>query len=111
VDRPLPEDTYERGTLFFKLVEGLPQEPGARFNFNVYFTGSDEVRPITLHVEQPVEIDTPLGRFEVTPILTQGAEPENVMYVTRGEGPRLVRVDVVGLPMHFELVSTDVPPG
>ena len=111
MDQPLPPVSYERGTLFFKLVEGLPLVPGERYDTHVFFSLEGQVREISLHVSDPVEIETPLGTFETIPVITQGGSPNNIMYVTTGEQPRIVRIDVLGQSMHFELVATDPPVG
>ena len=111
VDRVLPSGAYERGTLLFKLVEGLPLEASARFTASVYFAQSDEVRRVTLDVGDAEQVDVPAGSFAAWPVTTRGASPENVVYVSVATPHRIVRIDVVGQPMHFELVESTSPPG
>ena len=52
-------------------------------------------------------IDTPLGRFDTYRARVAGGTPENVVYVAKGEQPHIVRVDVVGNDMRFELLEIE----
>lgn len=86
----------------FGLVAGLPLKAGYSVSLPWYNTLSNTIETIRL-VHAGIEtVSTPAGTFEAHKVDLKDGTPENVIYVTTALPQRIVRIDVVGQPMHFE---------
>jgi len=86
----------------FGLIAGLPLEEGFSVKLPWYNTLSNKLQDIELVHAGIVTVNTPAGTFEAHKIDLTGGTPENIIYVSTGLPQKIVRIDVVGQPMHFE---------
>lgn len=86
----------------FGVIAGLPLAEGFSVDMPWYNTLSNTVENITLAHVGFETVETPAGSFEAHKIHIQNGTPENMVYVTKSMPQRIVRIDVIGMPMHFE---------
>lgn len=85
----------------FGLIAGLPLAEGFSVDIPWYNTLSNSIESITLAHTGFETVETPAGTFETHKVHIQKGTPENMVYVTRAMPHRIVRIDVLGRPMHF----------
>ena len=95
-----PENTTLR-ILSFILPLVLSQESGASASYHWYAPLGNVVEPVTLTAHDGGKVDTPAGAFDTVRFELRGGTPENDIYVTRGDDPRIVQIDVLGQPFQF----------
>ncbi len=86
----------------FGLIAGLPLREDFSVSLPWYNTLSNTVETITLAHTGFETVETPAGTFETHKVHIQNGTPENMVYVTTTLPQRIVRIDVLGQPMHFE---------
>ena len=96
----LPADLTMRMTTFV-LPLALSQEEGAAVSYHWYSPLSDQIAPVTLTARERANVETPAGSFEAVRFELRGAQPENDIYVSVGDAPQIVRIDVLGQPFQF----------
>ena len=106
VDQEGPEGTMLRGSVLL-LVSALPLADGRKFHATWFSSLGGQHEDVTVTVSDGGPIDTPLGRFDTYRAKVAGGTPENVVYVAKGEQPHIVRVDVLGNDMRFELLEIE----
>lgn len=92
----------------FGLVAAMPLREGFKTTLPWFNTLVNRVEDVAVIVAGSETTDTPAGRFQTYKIELRGGSPENIMYVTQTTPRQIVRIDVVGHPMHFELAATPV---
>ena len=96
----LPADLTMRMSAFV-LPLMLSQTAGTSVSFHWYSPLSDQVNPVTLTAREQVVVETPAGSFETVRFEIRGPQPENDIYVTIGDAPKVVRIDVLDQPFQF----------
>ncbi len=104
VDREMPAGTVLRGSVLL-LLSALPLEAGSTFHATWFSSIGGVLEDVTVSVSDGGTIATPLGDYDTYRVLVAGGTPENVVYVAKGRQPHIVRVDVSGQDMHFELLE------
>ena len=103
VDRNLPEDCFERTSVFF-LCHAMPLKAGADFTIPWYNPYDDKTKTIRVTVEGETVVDTAAGRFDTWKVGLTGGEPSQVVYITRETPRKIVKIEVVGQPWTYELL-------
>lgn len=85
----------------FGVVAGLPLGEGFALKLPWYNSLSNTVQNIALVHDGITTIETPAGSFEAHKIDLKGGTPENIIYVSTSLPQKIVRIDVVGQPLHF----------
>lgn len=88
-----------RGTSFI-LPLVLP-DAGEPVTYDWYAALANAVGSVSLTAVDGGTIETPAGSFDTIRYELRGGSPENDIYVTRGPERRVVRIDVLGMPMQF----------
>ena len=99
---------YER-TAFFAALRGMNLTPGEEFSLTWFNVHADGLEDVTVHVGDVTEVIVPAGTFEVLPLEIVAPSITNVVYVTTAMPRDVVRVDVGGMPMVFELAAVAIP--
>lgn len=99
---------YER-TAFFAALRGMALTPGEEFTLTWFNVHADGLEDAAIHVGEVTEVTVPAGTFEVMPVEIVSPSVTNVVYVTTATPRDVVRVDVVGMPMVFELAGVALP--
>lgn len=86
----------------FGLIAGLPLGEGFSLKLPWYNSLSNKIQNIELVHDGITTIETPAGSFDTHKIDLKGGTPANIIYVSTGLPQKIVRIDVVGQPMHFE---------
>ena len=101
--------SVQPGTLLRALTFVLPlvldPAPGQEISYPWLAPLGGEVATVTLSSSDGGEIETPAGTFDTTLWQLRGGTPENDIYVSRGENPRIVRIDVLEQPLRFLAVD------
>lgn len=89
------------------LVPALPLALNTRWTFDVFASGENLVRPMSLTVADLVSVTVPAGTFETFRVDLDGA-PQRVSYfVTRQPPHRIVRLTIANTPVEFLAVPAD----
>lgn len=86
----------------FGLIAGMPLAEGFSIELPWYNSLSNVIETIDLVHDGITTIEAPAGTFEAHKIDLKGGTPENIIYVSTSLPQKIVRIDVVGQPMHFE---------
>ena len=100
IDTETPQDVILRAVTFL-LPLVASQEPGASLSFTWYAPLGNAVQSVTLTARDGGVVETPAGEFETVCYELRGGSPENDIYLSRGDNPNIVRIDVVGQPLQF----------
>ena len=105
VDRDLPAGATLRGAALF-LAPALPlTDVGARLELDWFAPLTAATAQVTFETTGIEQVTVPAGTFETYRVELTGGQPGNVLFITREEPHRTVRIDVVGRPMQIELVE------
>jgi predicted Zn-dependent peptidase len=112
--RPTPQErtidtTLAAGTLddnqLGVFVLALPYAAGARWSVPVFSSGQGTVRTVTVAVTGEETVTTPAGTFQTWKVEVAGMEQTVNMYISKDERPALIRLELVGAPLAFELTG------
>lgn len=106
LDAVLPPGTLERTQLFF-LIAALPHAEGSIHELVWYDTYFGQIQEIVAAATQAERIEVPVGTFDTWRVELRGGTPSQVVWVTRQAPHRLVRIEVVGQPWVYELISAE----
>jgi hypothetical protein len=97
------------GTIDLNLIQPLlpflSLQPGASFTVNAFDAGSNVVRVVTLKVTGTEEVTVPAGTFSAFRITLSGLEQSAIYFVSTDIPHRVVKTELVGQPVSFELVQ------
>lgn len=85
----------------FGLIAGLQLGDGFSLKLPWYNSLSNTIENIELVHDGITTVETPAGTFEAHKIDLKDGTPENIVYVSTSLPQKIVRIDVVGQPMHF----------
>jgi hypothetical protein len=104
IDTTLVAGTVDDNALTV-LVAALPLAEGASFTLNVFESGEGALKPYTLTVSGIEEVTVPAGTFQAFRVESSGGAQPFVFYVSQDTPRRLVKIEIVGQPVAFELVN------
>ena len=104
VDTTLADGVYESNQIQ-ALVPAMPLEDGARFTLKAYSANEGKVQTLSIVVEGVEAVTVPAGTFQAFRISLTGVETPMLMHVSREAPRRVVRLELVGQPLVFELVQ------
>ncbi|MDH3458690.1 MAG: insulinase family protein, partial [Gemmatimonadota bacterium] len=104
IDTTLVEGTVDDNTLTM-LIPALPLAEGAAFTVNVFESSEGSAKPYTLTVLGTESVTVPAGTFDTFKVESSGGAQPFVFYVTRETPRRLVKIEIVGQPVSFELAN------
>jgi len=96
----MPKDVIFRGAVF-GLSAGLPLKKDDVYKVKWFAPLGGVLQDVELAVEGEETVSVPAGEFETIKLHVK-AQPENMIYVTKAEPRRVVRIDVIGMDMVFE---------
>jgi hypothetical protein len=83
----------------------LPWAAGARFNIPVFSGGTGTTRTATASVTGEESVTTPAGTFQTWKVDITGLDQTVTMYISKEQAPVLVKLEIVGQPVAFELTG------
>ncbi|WP_417459569.1 hypothetical protein [Kordiimonas sp.] len=86
-------------------VAAMPLDVGFENSFDWFNTLANRTETVKISVTGTQEVETPAGNFDTYVVEISGGTPENIVYVTKTKPRRIVRIDVVGRPLHFLLAA------
>jgi zinc protease len=86
------------------VVPALPLAEGASFTAMVFNSADASIKPFTVAVESVEDVTVPAGTFSVFRVSLAGGSAPATLYVTRETPRRVVKLEIVGQPILFELV-------
>lgn len=108
IDLTQSAPVYER-TAYFAALRGRDLQPGEEFALTWFNVHADGLEDATVRVGEVTEVTVPAGTFEVLPVEITAPSVTNTIYVTTAMPRDVVRVDVHGMPMVFELAGIAQP--
>ncbi|HXV87276.1 MAG TPA: insulinase family protein, partial [Gemmatimonadales bacterium] len=90
---------------FQPLVATLALAEGASFTVPAFEASENSVRTMNVRVAGLEDLTVPAGTFPVFRIEISGPQQPLVFFVTREAPRRLVKIEIVGQPLGFELVK------
>jgi zinc protease len=104
IDTTVAAGTYD-GHVLAPLVAALPLAPGAPLSLPVFSMQARSVHVITVAVDSLETVTVPAGTFKVYRVRGVGGDSGLVWYVTSDTPRRIVKTEIVGTPVVFELVK------
>lgn len=104
VDTTLAPGTYDDNVVNL-IVPALGLTPGKTFHVTLFSTGEGTAKPYTFKVGTPESVTVPAGTFQAYRIEVTGSQSPFVIHVTTEAPRRVVRTEIVGQPVVFELVK------
>ena len=86
-------------------MPALPLATGKSFGVNVFSSGDASAKVITVKVAGEDSVTVPAGTFRVFKVEVSGGEMPARLYVSRDAPRRIVKLELVGAPIVFELVK------
>ncbi len=105
VDTTVAEGTLDASAIQ-PLVAALPLAEGASFSIPVFEPAEERTRTLTVRVAGVTDVTVPAGNFSVYRVEVSGTPQPFVFYVTREAPRRLVKIEIVGQPLTFELATS-----
>ena len=90
---------------FQPLAAALPLAEGASITIAAFEASESATRTLTAKVGQVQDVIVPAGTFAAFKVELSGGQSPFVMYLSRETPRRLLRVEIVGQPLVFELVK------
>ncbi len=87
------------------LIPALPLADGETFTLNVLDTEDGSIKPYTMTVEGVEEIAVPAGTFGTFRLAVSGGDETFTFYISQDTPRRIVKWEIVGQPVAFELVE------
>lgn len=103
IDTALAEGVLDENSLFLALA-ALPWASGARFTLPVFSGGEGTVNQITFAVTGEETVTVPAGAFPCWRVDVTGGPVPVAACVTREAPYSIVRIEITGAPLAFELV-------
>jgi len=104
VDTALAAGTYDENCVAV-LVPALALAPGQTFTVNTFSSGDGAIRTLTLKVAGLDSVTVPAGTFRAYQVQVTGGTSPFVLYVSADSPRRVVKIEVVGQPLVFELLN------
>jgi zinc protease len=86
------------------IVRALPLRPGAAFSFPVLSVGDRSIKTLTVQVGGVDSVSVPAGTFRAFKVDVSGGGVPFVFYVSESAPRRVLKVEIVGTPVTFDLV-------
>ena len=83
----------------------LPWALNTRWTFQVFVSGENRIRPMTLTAADIAQVNTPAGRFECYRADLEGGQQRVSFFVTTALPHRVVRVELANSPVVFMAMS------
>lgn len=103
------DTTVAAGTIdmnaFQPLVAALPLAEDASFTVGAFEASENTVRTLTVKVSGAADVTVPAGTFPAYRLEVSGTPQPLVFFVSRAAPQRLLRIELVGQPLSFELVK------
>lgn len=104
VDTALAAGTLDVSA-FQPLVAALPLSEGANFSLQVFEPAEKRTRTLSVKVAGVTDLTVPAGSFSAYKVEVSGTPQPFVFYVSRETPRRLVKIEIVGQPLTFELAG------
>lgn len=86
------------------ILRALPLRPGASFSFPVFTVAGRSITTLTVQVAAVDTLSVPAGTFRAFKVEVSGGEVPFVFYVSEDAPRRILKEEIVGTPVVFELV-------
>jgi zinc protease len=103
VDTALAGGTYDDNAISL-ILPALPLEAGRTIALSVFSSGDGTTKVHTFKVGASESVTVPAGTFQAYRIEVSGGSAPAVMHVSTETPRRIVKIEVVGQPVAFELV-------
>lgn len=105
LDTSLAAGTVDESA-FQPLVAALPLTEGAAFSLQVFEAAEKRTRTLSVRVAGTTDLTVPAGSFSAYKVEVSGTPQPFVFYVSREPPRRLVKIEIVGQPLTFELAAS-----
>lgn len=104
-ERIVPVNSNDNAVLrmaVFGIISALPLADGFQTELPWFNTLSNKTETVQIIHAGQETIKTPAGTFKAHKVNLKGGTPENIIHVSTALPQKIVRIDVVGQPLHFE---------
>jgi zinc protease len=104
IDTVVAPGTYDDNALTM-IIPALPLAVGATFNLNVFESGKGLAKVIQVKVSEGGGVTVPAGTFQTFRLDVSGGQLPTVFFVAKDTPRRIVKIELIGAPLVFELVK------
>jgi predicted Zn-dependent peptidase len=104
VDTALAVGTFDTNQLQ-AVLPAMALAEGASITVSVFNSSDGSIKPVTFKVDGVEDVTVPAGTFSTFKVSMTGGDFPAVLYVSRETPRRVVKIEVVGQPVVFELVK------
>jgi len=104
IDTTVVPGTYDDNALTL-IIPALPLAVGETFNLNVFESGKGLAKVIQVKVSEGGGVTVPAGTFQTFRLDISGGQLPTVFFVAKDTPRRIVRIELIGAPLVFELVK------
>ena len=87
------------------LIPALPLATGKSFAMSVFSSGDGSAKVLSVDVASAETVTVPAGTFQTFKVRVSGGEAPFVLYVSSDTPRRIVKLEIVGAPVVFELAK------
>jgi zinc protease len=102
IDTTVAPGTLDDNATSF-LLPALPLAIGKTFTLNVFDGGKGQAKTVQIKVSDGGSVTVPAGTFDTYRLDVSGGQVPTVFYVAKGTPRRIVKIELVGAPLVFEL--------
>lgn len=103
VDREIQTSIVERTTAIMSVpfyAKRIPQ-------FFQWYNGyDDDIRTIKMQIVGEEKVTVPAGEFHTQKVKLEGGAPSQYYFITKEEKPKVVKIEVIGMPWSYELTNS-----
>ena len=103
IDTALVAGTYDDNA-FSAIITALPLADGQTFNVGVFESGQNRTTIMQVKVSDGGAVTVPAGTFQTFRLDIAGGQAPIIMSVAKDTPRRIVKIEIVGAPLQFELV-------
>jgi zinc protease len=104
IDTAVVANTYDDNAINV-LIPALPLADGRTFPIRVFSSGDGRSKVFTATVSEADSVTVPAGMFRVFKVEVTGADAPFIFYVSRDTPRRIIKLEIVGAPVSFQLVK------
>ena len=104
IDTTVAPGTYDANAVNV-LIPALPLATGKSFAMSVFSSGDGSAKVLSVDVASAETVTVPAGTFQTFKVRVSGGEAPFVLYVSSDTPRRIVKLEIVGAPVVFELAK------
>lgn len=104
IDTTVVPGTYDDNSLTL-IIPALPLAIGETFDLSVFESGKGQAKVIQVKVSEGGGVTVPAGTFQTFRLDVSGGQLPTVFFVAKDTPRRIIKIELIGAPLVFELVK------